>query len=268
MTKSTAWLRFPEPVPQARVQLFCFPYAGAGISVFRGWSALLRPDVEVCLVQLPGREDRLQEPRFTRLTDLLPPLLAALRPSLDRPFAFFGHSLGGAVAFELARALQEAGGPQPIRVCISARRVRQFADSRPPLHTLPDAGFLQAIQHGYESIPAVILRTPELLDLYLRVLRADLEMSETHVSPPMPALDCPISVFGGLGDRLVQPDDLEGWSEQTTGDFTLTLLPGDHFFLKSAQPDLLNNLRATLATDLEGSPRVRNTILLRCPGRA
>src|SRR5262245_63225231 len=113
------WLAYVSPRPAASVRLFCFPYAGGGASVFRGWADCLPGAVEVCPVQMPGRETRFREPAFTRLPPLVEALAASLRPHLDRPFAFFGHSLGALVAFELARRLRRDRGPEPIRLFAS-----------------------------------------------------------------------------------------------------------------------------------------------------
>ena len=100
---------------EALVRLFCFPYAGGGASVYRGWASDLPDFVEVCPVQLPGREGRFREPAFTRLGPLVEALTESLRPCLDRPFAFFGHSLGALVAFELSRRLRREGR-RPVRL--------------------------------------------------------------------------------------------------------------------------------------------------------
>jgi len=103
----------PKRRPDAGQRLFCFPHAGVGPSVFRGWADQFATDAEVCLVQLPGREGRLRESPFESIANLMPALLADMRPLLDRPFAFYGHSLGATVAFECARNLRRALRLQP-----------------------------------------------------------------------------------------------------------------------------------------------------------
>src|SRR5262245_25838037 len=113
------WLACVQPRLRPGVRLFCFPHAGGGASLFRGWADGLPDAVEVCPVQLPGRETRFREPPFLCLEPLIEALATALRPHLDRPFAFFGHSLGALVAFELARRLGRAEGPQPVHLFVS-----------------------------------------------------------------------------------------------------------------------------------------------------
>src|SRR5450759_4546174 len=109
MTTATAfasWIACRKPNPQARLRLFCFPYAGTGASIFRTWSDGLPAEVEVCPVEFPGRGTRLMETPFTQLSPLVQALAQALVPLMDKPFAFFGHSLGALVGFELARQLR------------------------------------------------------------------------------------------------------------------------------------------------------------------
>ena len=87
------WVQYPRPNPDALMCLFCFPSAGGGATMYRHWPRQLLPGLEVCCVQLPGRENRLREQPFDQLCDLLPKLTEAILPHLNRPFAFFGHSM-------------------------------------------------------------------------------------------------------------------------------------------------------------------------------
>ena len=107
-TNTNSWVTCPKPRAQARLRLFCFPYAGGGTSIFRTWLDDLPPSIQICSVQLPGRESRLREPCFTRLEPLVQALVQAFPPYLDMPYAFFGHSLGALIGFELAREIVTA----------------------------------------------------------------------------------------------------------------------------------------------------------------
>src|SRR5262245_25071207 len=140
------WLAFARPRPQAAIRLFCFPYAGGGASVFRGWANGLPGSVEVCPVQIPGRETRFREPAFTRLPLLIEAVAESLGPHLDRPFALFGHSLGALVAFELARHLQRERGPEPVHLFVSGCGAPQTRGQETLLHTLPAAEFRRELQ--------------------------------------------------------------------------------------------------------------------------
>ena len=251
MTVATAfdsWIVCRKPNPRARLRLFCFPYAGTGASVFRTWPDGLPADVEVCPVQFPGRGTRPTETLFTQLPPLVQALAQALVPLLDRPFAFFGHSLGALVGFELARQLRRQSGVQPVRLFVSADRAPQNPHRDRPIHVLPDGEFLAELRR-LNGIPEKVFEEAELMQILLPVLRADLAVYETYVYSIEPPLTCPISTFGGLQDHRVSRGDLEAWRDQTSGSFSLRMFPGDHFFLNTAQPLLLQVLSHELRGD-------------------
>jgi medium-chain acyl-[acyl-carrier-protein] hydrolase len=238
-----SWITCPHPNPQ-EIRLFCLPYAGGGTVSFRGWSDAL-PHLEVCPIQLPGRERRLSEAPFSQLDLLLPALTAALLPYLNQPYALFGHSMGGLIAFELVRALRHQNYSQPVHLFIAGCRPPQLPNLNPILHNLPDAAFLKEL-HRYNGTPEAVLANTELMELLLPTLRADFTLVETYAYQAELPLTCPISVFGGLQDNIVVPELLAAWQAQTTAAFTKHLLPGDHFFLHSEQSCLLRLLAAKL----------------------
>jgi len=248
MTTATAldsWITCRKPIPKARLRVFCFPYAGSGVSIFRAWSDSLPAEVEVCPVQLPGRGTRLMEPPFTRLSPLIQALAQALFPLLDKPFAFFGHSLGALVSFELARQLRRQYAVQPVRLFISADRAPQIPNRDPPIHNLPEGEFLVELRR-LNGTPREVLEDEELRQIMLPLLRADFAVYETYGYSTEPPLNCPISAFGGLQDHRVSRGDLEAWREQTSVSFSLRMFPGDHFFLNTTQPPLLGALSQEL----------------------
>ena len=243
-----SWIACRQPRPQAHLRLFCFPYAGGGASIFRTWSDGLPAEVEVCPIQLPGRGTRLMEPLFTQLSPLIRALAQALLPLLDKPFAFFGHSLGAVVSFELARQLRRQYGVQPVRLFVSASRAPQLPHRGLPVHTLPEGDFLAELRR-LNGTPTEVLEHEELMQIALPVLRADFAVYETYRYPTEPPLNYPISAFGGLRDRTVSQSDLEAWREQTSVSFSRQMFPGDHFFLITTQPLLLRVLSQELHGD-------------------
>ena len=238
-----SWIPFRKPRLEARLRLFCFPYAGAGALIFRNWSESLPADVEVCPVQLPGRGTRLTERPFTQLSPLVEALAQGLVPLLDRPFAFFGHSLGALISFELARRVRRRYGLHPVRLFVSAGRAPQIPNRGPPIHVLPEKEFLAELRR-LNGTPGELLDHQELMEIMLPILRADFALYETYVYSNEPPLNCPISAFGGLQDRRVNDSDLEAWCAQTSVSFSLRMFPGDHFFL--TQPLLLRVLSKEL----------------------
>ena len=243
-----SWIACSTPNSRARLRLFCFPYAGAGPSIFRTWSDDLPADVEVCPVQFPGRGTRLMETPFTRLSQLVQALAQALGPLLDRPFAFFGHSLGALVGFELARQLRRQAGVHPVRLFISADRAPQIPRRERPIHALPEGAFLAELNR-LNGIPGKVLAEADLMQIMLPVLRADFAVYESYVYSTEPPLDCPFSIFGGLQDQRVNRGDLEAWRDQTSVSSSLRMFPGDHFFLSTTTPLLLQVLSQELRGD-------------------
>jgi surfactin synthase thioesterase subunit len=232
---------------RARLRVFCLSHAGGGTVPYRRWPLSLPPDVEVCAVCLPGREDRMREAAHLHMDPLVDELMAAMVPWLDRPFALFGHSLGGLVAYELARRLRVKGGAQPTRLVVSACRPPIGPRPGPPLRHLPDDLFIAALNDRYSAIPAMVMDRPELLAIFIPVLRADISVLETYQPSPGPPLDCPITAFGGRSDRTLTVEDLLRWETLTEGGFDHHLLDGDHFYLHGEPGPFLQLLGATLA---------------------
>jgi len=244
---SSTWLVYPRPNPAARLRIFCFPYAGAGPVAFRNWPDALPPDVEVVSLLYPGRESRLREPRFVSLAPLLNALLAEVEPVLDRPFAFYGHSLGGLIAYGLACLIQARRNLHPVHLFISSRRAPHLSDPHLPLHNLGDAAFADAIQERYGGIPTVIRQDPELMALFLPILKADFLILETYQYSSEPPLECPITVYGGLQDPSVSQSELAAWQIHTTQTCAVRMFPGDHFFIQTERVALLQAVSESLS---------------------
>lgn len=231
---------------ERRLSLFCFPYAGGGASIYREWAADLPPSIEVCPIQLPGRENRWNETPFTSLSSLVEDLATILLPMFKLPFVFFGHSMGALISFELARALRRKTHKAPIHLFISSARAPQIPDPDSPIHQLPDAEFIKELQR-LNGIPEMVLQDAELMHLVLPTLRADITLCETYEYFPDESLSCPITAYGGQLDKKVQREHLAGWSAQTSGAFTFRSFPGDHFYLTSARKLLLRAVSAELS---------------------
>jgi surfactin synthase thioesterase subunit len=226
------------------LRLLCFPHAGGGASAYRGWADHLPRDVEVCPLQLPGREMRLREPALTDLRALVALLVAETATLRSGRFALFGHSLGALVAFEFARALRRRGESLPVRLLVSGSPAPQLCTSEPDLLALDDAAFLAAIRE-FAGTPEPVLRDRELMALLLPTLRADFGLRAGYVCVEEPALPLPITAYGGEGDAFVPLASLFGWRVHTQRSFSLMRFAGDHFdFLR--QPAFFRELARTL----------------------
>lgn len=240
------WLYTINPGAGAALQLLCFPYAGGGAMIYRDWARGLPAGCKVTAVQLPGRGPRIREVPVTALPQLIEELAPAVLPHLKAPFVFFGHSMGAVISFELARRLRREGARGPLKLFVSGAPAPQSFGTREPLHALPHEELVEELKR-LNGTPREVLEHPELLELMLPLLRADFSICDTYEYEDGAPLDCPITVFGGLDDTSVTREGLEGWREQTSAAFTLRMLPGDHFFLHSAQAGLLAIVARQLA---------------------
>jgi medium-chain acyl-[acyl-carrier-protein] hydrolase len=243
--EKTSWLSYYKPNPQAEIRLFCFPYAGGSALIYRKWAGSLPKNVEICPVQLPGRGTRLRDQPFTRLIPMVETLAAALLPYLDRPFAFFGHSMGAAIAFELARHLRQRYLPEPEHLFVSGRNAPQIPRTTPLTYHLPDSEFIEEVRR-LNGTPQEVLEHPELMQLMLPLLRTDFAVVQTYIHATGEPLSAPITAFGGLLDHDVRREYLEAWSKQTAARFSLRMFPGDHFFLHTSQALVLKALAQDL----------------------
>lgn len=231
--------------PEATLRLFCFPYAGGSALIYRQWADYLPPQVGVCPVQLPGRGHRLREVPLSRMTPLVAIVAQEIRPLLNSPFAFFGHSMGATIAFEIARLLRRDGGPQPSHLFVSGRSAPQLPQTDLPTYNLPEPELIEDLRR-LNGTPPEVFNEPDMLKMMLPMIRADFEVIQTYTYVEEPALDCPITVYGGLQDQEVKRESLDAWSAQTTAPCGVRLFPGDHFFINETRELLLQTLTRDL----------------------
>ena len=225
----------------ADLRLFCFPFAGGGTLLYRSWAEVLRPRAAVCPVVLPGREGRLNEPAFDDMDALIAALVKEIAPFLDVPFAFYGHSMGAAIAFELARALRRAGQPLPRGLFVSAARAPQSRLGHQPQADPDDASLLEQLRR-LEGVPAEVLANAAVMRLLLPALRADTRLYRNYIYLPEEPLAIPIYAYGGDADPNVSRAQAGAWREQTSAKFVQTEFAGGHFFVQSVTPEFLGAL--------------------------
>ncbi|MCU7490601.1 MAG: thioesterase II family protein [Bacteroidota bacterium] len=227
-------------------RLICFPYAGGSSHIFRRWHEALHQHVEVVAVELPGRGRRYTERLYSKLPELVEDLKEKILPYLDKPYYFFGHSMGALIAFEMTQALRKSYLPEPDHIFVSAHPAPNFHKREPSMHNLPEDKFITKLKE-MNGMPGEVLKNRELMELMMPILRADFSVCETYTYKPVPKTDCPITVFGGLADDGISLEELEGWAEMTNSSFELNLLPGDHFYITKSEEMLLKILSEKLA---------------------
>jgi medium-chain acyl-[acyl-carrier-protein] hydrolase len=223
------------------LRLFCFPYAGAGATVYQDWALPAELCTEVWVPRLPGREARWRQPPLRRVEELLAELSAQLTPLMDLPFAFFGHSMGALLAFELARELRRAGGPAPAHLFLSAHRAPDRAPKRGPLSRLPKPQLVTRLLEMAGDSPTAV-RHPELLLLWEPTLRADLEACEEYRFRPAPLLNTRVTCFAAAADSEVDIPDVAAWLLHTTCPGRLVTYPDGHMFLHDRRRELLDEI--------------------------
>lgn len=234
------WLRCAVSRPGAAVRLVCFPHAGGSAGFFAAWSRLAAPGIEVHTVQYPGREDRIIEAPEPDMACLAGCAAAALDGSDDRPLALFGHSMGAAVAYEVARLLDR----EPVHLFASGRH--SPGEVVPGgVHLRDDAGLVADLAR-LGGTGAGLLAMPEVLEVVLPAVRNDYRLIETYHELPGRRLGCPVTALIGTEDPEVDAGQARRWAAHTTGPFDLVELPGAHFYLDARRTEVLDVVEAAL----------------------
>lgn len=223
------WLVVRQPRPRPRLRLFCFPHAGGSATSFGPWAGLLSPSVEVCVLEAPGRGARLFETPLTSITDLAAHTLSALRHHLDVPYVLFGQSIGGTVAFELARQLERHGCRPPRLLVVAGSVPPHLTHKVRPIHHLSDREFAAEIRRLGDTPPEVF-DDAEMMDALLPGLRADFQAFETYRFRAALPLCIPIWALKGTEDGSCGVEDLHAWGGHTSGGLCVNQFPGGHLF--------------------------------------
>lgn len=246
-TDPGTWIRRYHDAPGSKVQLVCFPHAGGSASFFFPVAKALSPAVEVSAVQYPGRQDRRNEPNIDNLPGLADAIFPAVRPLADRPLAFFGHSMGAILAYEVALRLEKDGAPPLTRLFASGRRApSRYREEN--IHTKGDAGIIAELRR-LSGTNSDLLGDPETLEMILPAIKSDYKAVETYEHTPGRTVSCPVLAVIGDSDPKVSTDEAKAWSEHTTGPFDLRTLPGGHFYLVEQAPQVIK----LISDDLTGA---------------
>jgi medium-chain acyl-[acyl-carrier-protein] hydrolase len=216
----------------------CFSHAGGSAAQYRDWQHCVPSEIEVQAVQLPGRANRFNELPLTSIRSIAAEVASALRASIRRPVAFFGHSVGALIAFEVAVLLK--GMPILMLIAAGARAPHLRATDR-RVYDLSDIEFREELRR-LNGTPKELLEDEEAMKVLGPALRGDFQAIETYIYQAVPPLQCPIAVFGGHDDSSVTRDDLKGWQRHTSSTFTLQMFPGDHFFVNSSQRAVIHEI--------------------------
>jgi surfactin synthase thioesterase subunit len=226
-------------------RVFAFPFSGAGTIIYQSWvKEFEQENISLIGVQLPGRENRYKEELMTDLRKVINQLMDEFQLLSDKPFVFFGHSLGGLIAFEVCRELRRRNKPLPAHLFISAFRAPNMQNPNPELHNLSDQQLVQKIRE-YGGTPESILSNADMMALFTPILKADFKLFETYEYQQEAPLDCPITTFCGDADSIVKPEYMKDWHQQSALPIKQNLLQGAHFFLDQSKQTIIQQILST-----------------------
>lgn len=232
------WYLENKKKPKAKIRLFCFHHSGGGASAYFPWNTYFSSDIEMICIQLPGREDRYDEPLVNDLSYILHALSTGFRPYQNKPFIFFGHSLGAFLAFESLKAIHKLYSLYPCHVILSSTKAPHLPLRTERLSKLNDLELKEALR-AYNGIDETILENNDLLEIFLPIVRNDFSVYENYSYSESPPLPCDILALSGTQDPTVTQEEIMAWSSYTTGKFEHLAFPGGHFFIKLYQNEII-----------------------------
>jgi medium-chain acyl-[acyl-carrier-protein] hydrolase len=228
--KNCKWFIVPKPNPNAEIKLFCFPYAGGSSYTFQSWPQHISRNIEVVIIQPPGRGSRMFEPLYFDMNSLVNDLIQVFPEQLNKPYILFGHSLGSRVAFEILSQLSKIGCRLPIHFIASGSGGPHLMPDKDSIYHLPDKDFIAELKI-LNGTPKSILENKELMDLFLPLLKADFEIADNYCYSANNIFHCPITIFGGESDIEVSLLELTSWGDFFTKKTNVKMVPGNHFFI-------------------------------------
>jgi len=240
-----AWLRRFHRDASDELTLVCFPHAGGSASTYLPISAALNPTVQVYAAQYPGRQDRLSEQPYTDIASLADQIVPVIRTTVgDRPYAFFGHSMGASLAFEVTRRMEREPGNPPSAPFASGRRAPSIPITE-HIHLRDDTGLLDEVRR-FDKASAQMLEDERVQKMVLPALRADYTANETYYRPADHQVRCPIVAICGDDDPVTEVAHAQVWQVHTTSEFWLKVLPGGHFYLTGQEEQVAAVLKDRL----------------------
>ncbi|MFT5757213.1 MAG: medium-chain acyl-[acyl-carrier-protein] hydrolase [Alteromonadaceae bacterium] len=244
------WFVIPKPNVHADLKLICFPYAGGSTSTYLSWVNYLPSNVELVIIQAPGRGSRIFEPLYSDMTALTDELVRLIPNVLNKPYIFYGHSLGSRVAFELMDKLSKLKHSSPQHFIASGSRGPHKLSEKKKVAHLPDSEFIDEL-YRLNGTPKAVIDNKELMDLFLPVLKADFGIAEQYCYSGNTIFECPVSVFGGNEDIDIKSTDLICWQEHFSMKVDLHLISGNHFFVDSNKEVVLQKVNDIITKTLQ-----------------
>ena len=241
------WFRVIKRQANPEMRLICFPHAGGSASFFRSWADLIPRGMELLAVRYPGREDRILDPLANTMADVASPLSQACTALDDAPLAFFGHSMGAAVAHDVARRIDPLMTIRLAGLFVSGYAGPGYDQGRRDPSKLSDGDLIEDMQVLGGTDPDVFVKA-ELKQLYLPIFRADYQLIARHRISSADIINAPVVAYYGDHDEDLDEESVSAWSTVTKSSFTARRFSGGHFYLLDYSTDVVvdicTNLRA------------------------
>lgn len=243
--KASMHLKYVLKVVIDMIKLFCFPYAGGTSAIYAKWRRYISKNINLCPIELAGRGQRYEAPLYNTLNEVIEDVYSIIKNDIDDNYAFFGHSMGCLVAYELAHKIRKLGKNSPYHIFFSGKSAPHSEKVSRNIYNLPDEEFKSEIL-SLGGTPKEILEQQELLDIFLPILRADFKVNDTYkYIEPDKKLDCNITVINGKEDDM-SLSDIVGWKQHTSGDCKIYMMDGGHFYLNDKYEDIIKIINHTL----------------------
>lgn len=230
------------------VKLFCFPYGGGSATIYHDWKKYLSKNIELHPVELAARGSRMRDPNYDSIDEAADDVLKIIRNDLEiAPYAFFGHSLGSMIAFELAYKIRKEGLPYPIHIFFAGRGAPHMPwHEKKKYYKLQEDEFRKEVM-ALGGIPKEFLEVPEFMDMLFTLLRGDYKIAETYsfIEKDAP-LDCGITLLNATNDEASR-EDIEAWKVHAGKECNVHYFEGGHFFLREETEKILDIINATLS---------------------
>lgn len=236
------WFKNFKAIPNCKMRMFCFPHAGGTAQDYKKWAMYLPDDAELYAAQLPGRAERITEAFCADFYTLISNLASNILTFINTPYFFVGHSLGGSIAFEVAKAIRKLHYPLPKRLFIIGRNGPNIPENN-PTYNLPDEMLIDylRIQSGTSE---KLLEDKDIMQFFLPIVRNDMKLADTYhdLYKKEEPLSCPINVFWGTEETHMKLNELEDWKNETYGTFTIDQFDGHHFFLHNQTEKVISKI--------------------------
>ncbi|MBC2578803.1 thioesterase II family protein [Clostridium sp. DJ247] len=228
-----------------KVKLFCIPHAGGSAAVYSKWKKYINPSIEICPIELAGRGKRFNENLYNNINEIVEDIYEIIKNNLQTDYAFFGHSMGSLIAYELTYHIMKLKNKSPKHIFFSGKKAPHIMYKNRLIHTLSDIEFKNRILE-FSGTPKEVFENRDMLNIFAPILRADLGIFETYKYVEKHCkLDCNITIINGKNDDLTI-NDISGWKQHTSKSCSIYLFNGGHFYLNENLEALISIINTTL----------------------